>query len=168
MELKLVGTIITTHGIKGEVKVRSDSSFDRFFEGSILYLKNQNDTIKIEIDSHRIHKDHDLITFNGIKNINDVLEYVGMDIYVDVEDLDELEEGEFYFDDLIDLVAFDNLGNELGRITDINEVPQGIILVLEKLDKTTSLIPFVDEFIKEVNLEEQKIIITPIEGLLWE
>ena len=168
MELKLVGNITTTHGIKGEVKVKSDTSFDRFFKGSILYLKNNESTIKIEINSHRFHKGFDLITFNSITNINDVLKYVGMDIYVDVSDLDELEEGEFYFDDLIDLIAYDDSGVELGKIIDINEVPQGIILVLEKLDKTTSLIPFVDEFIKEVNLEEQKIIIVPIEGLLWE
>lgn len=166
MKLNLVGTIVSTHGIKGEVKVKSDSSFERFKKGSILYLKNKGITKEIIIDSHRKHKDLDLITFNGLTNINDVLEYIGFDVYVDVEGLDELEDDEFYFDDLIGLNAFDEAGNKLGIIRDINEVPQGIILELEKLDKTVSYIPFVDEFIKEVDLEEEKIIITPIEGLL--
>lgn len=166
MKLNLVGTIVSTHGIKGEVKIKSDSSFERFKKGSKLYIKNKDITKEIIIDSHRVHKDLDLITFNGLTNINDVLEYIGYEVYVDIEGLDELEDDEFYFDDLIGLNAFDEDGKKLGTIRDINEVPQGIILELEKADKTTSYIPFVDEFIKEVDLENKKIIITPIEGLL--
>lgn len=168
MKLNKVGTITSTHGIKGEVKVKSDSSFDRFFVGNKLFIKKDNATKEIIINSHRKHKDYDLITFNSITNINDVLEYVGCDIYVDVEDLDELEDDEYYFDDLIGLEAFDDKGLKLGKIIDINEVPQGILLELKKVDNSTALIPFVEEFIKEVDIEEGKIIITPIEGLLWE
>lgn len=168
MKLNLVGTIVGTHGIKGEVKVKSDTSFARFTVGNTLYLKQGNNTKEIVINSHRVHKNMDLITFNNLKNINDVLEYVGSEIYVDVSDLDELEDDEYYYDDLIGLIAYTEEGKELGVIQDINEVPQGIILVLEKPDQTTALIPFVEEFIAEVNIEENKIIITPIEGLLWE
>lgn len=166
MKLNLVGTIVSTHGIKGEVKVKSDSSFNRFVIGNKLYLKNNEKTKEIIVDSHRTHKGFDLITFNGLKNINDVLEFVGFEVYVDIEGNEELEEGEFYFDDLIGLNAYDDEDNLLGVIIDINEVPQGIILELKKVDKTIAYIPFVDEFIKEVDLDEEKIIITPIEGLL--
>ena len=168
MKLNLVGTIVSTHGIKGEVKVKSDSSFERFQKGSTLYIKNKDITKEIRIDTHRKHKDLDLITFNGLTNINDVLEYIGFDVYVDIEGLDELEDDEYYFDDLIGLSVFDDDGNKIGIIRDINEVPQGIILEIEKLDKKVAYIPFVEEFIKEVDLENEKVIITPIEGLLWE
>lgn len=166
MKLNLVGVITSTHGIKGEVKVKSDTSFDRFNVGNKLFLKKNGQTKEIIINSHRIHKGYDLITFNDLKNINDVLEYVGCEIYVDVSEFDELEDGEFYFDDLIDLNVYDDEGALLGKVIDINEVPQGIILELKKLDNSKAYIPFVDEFIKEINLEEEKIVITPIEGLL--
>ena len=166
MKLNKVGTIVSTHGIKGEVKVKSETSFDRFKIGSKLFLKKDESLKEIFIDSHRVHKNLDLITFNEYKNINDVLNYIGSDIYIDVEDLDELDDGEYYFDDLIGLTVYDDKGKKLGEVIDLNEVPQGIILELKKLDNTIALIPFVDEFIKEVDLEAKKIIITPIEGLL--
>ena len=166
MKLNLVGVITSTHGIKGEVKVKSDTSFDRFSVGNKLFIKKNGLTKEIIINSHRVHKGYDLITFNDLRNINDVLEYVGCEIYVDVSEFDELEDGEFYFDDLIGLNVYDDEGSLLGEVIDINEVPQGIILELKKLDNSKAYIPFVDEFIKEINLEEEKIVITPIEGLL--
>ncbi len=166
MKLNLVGVITSTHGIKGEVKVKSDTSFDRFSVGNKLFIKKNGLTKEIIINSHRVHKGYDLITFNDLRNINDVLEYVGCEIYVDVSEFDELEDGEFYFDDLIGLNVYDDEGALLGKVIDINEVPQGIILELKKLDNSKAYIPFVDEFIKEINLEEEKIVITPIEGLL--
>jgi len=166
MKLNKVGTIVGTHGIKGEVKVKSDTSFDRFIIGSELVIKNEKKQKQIIIDSHRVHKNFDLITFSGYKNINDVLDYIGFDIYIDVEDLDDLEDDEYYYDDLIGLTTFNDKGEKLGTIVDINEVPQGIILELKKLDDKIALIPFVEEFIKEVNLDKKILIITPIEGLL--
>ena len=63
----LVGKIIGTHGIKGELKVKSDTSFDRFSVGNVLYIKlDDHDYKKIVINSHRIHQGCDLITFNNM------------------------------------------------------------------------------------------------------
>lgn len=168
MNYNLVGHIIGTHGIKGEVKVKSETSFqdERYKKGNILYLDFQNQMIEITIDSHRFHKDFDLISFNNITNINDVLKYVGCNIYVNSESLSELAENEYYYNQLIGLEAFDEGGKKLGIIEDIEEVPQGILLVLKKPDQTESLIPFVGEFIKEINLDKKRIVIAVIEGLL--
>lgn len=166
MKLNLIGIIVGTHGIKGELKVKSDSSFNRFGSGSNLILKKNNEIIEITINTHRKHKDYDLITFDGLTNINDVLKYLGYEVYIDVEGLDELNENEFYFDDLIGLDAYNVSGELIGTVIDINEVPQGVLLEIRKIDKTVTLIPFVDEFIKKVNIDDRKIIISPIEGLL--
>ena len=67
----LVGKIVGTHGIKGELKVKSDTSFNRFEKGNKLYIDK---TQEVTINSHRQHKGMELITINGLKNINDVLE----------------------------------------------------------------------------------------------
>ena len=104
-------------------------------------------------------------SFNKLTNINNVLEYVGCTIYVDKETLEELDEDDFYFDDLIGLNAKTVDGKEIGIVEDILEVPQGAILVIKK-DKKESLVPFVSEFIEDVDLENGEIVINPIEGLL--
>lgn len=163
-----VGKIVATHGIRGEVKVSLTTSFpeERFEKGNVLYIGENDQYKKIIIDTFRVHKGLGLVSFNKLTNINDVLDYVGKTIYVDKESLEELGEDDFYFDDLIGLTAITNKDEKIGEVVDILEVPQGAILVIKKDDKEEALVPFVDEFISDVDLEEGYIIITPIEGLL--
>lgn len=166
MKLNLVGKIVGTHGIKGEVKIKSDTDFNRFTIGNILYIEKDNKYEEIIISSHRIHKNYDLVTFNNLKSINDVLQYVNCDVFVDVSDLDELEEDEFYFDDLIGLKIVGTNYEDLGIVTDIIEVPQGILLEVKTNENKKALIPYVDEFIKKIDIEKEIIVINVIEGLL--
>jgi len=158
----LVGKIVGTHGIKGELKVKSDTSFDRFKKGSKLYIEKQEEII---INSHRQHKGMELITINNLTNINDVLCYVGKDLYVP-HNREELEEGEFYYEDLIGLDCYDSKDNLIGTVIDLQEVPQGLILEIKSKTKTI-LVPFVDEFIVDIDLDNNKLSINEIEGLLW-
>lgn len=157
----LVGRIIGTHGIKGELKVKSDTSFNRFEKGNKLYIDK---TKEVVINSHRQHKGMELITINGLTNINDVLDFVGKDLYVP-HNREELEDGEYYYEDLIGLNCYDSSNNLIGPIIDLQEVPQGILLEV-KGNKKTILIPYVDVFIKEIDIENNKIYINEIEGLL--
>lgn len=157
----LVGKIVGTHGIKGELKVKSDTSFDRFKKGSKLYIDKQEEII---INSHRQHKGMELITINNLTNINDVLSYVGKELYVP-HDRSELDEEEFYYEDLIGLECYDSKNNFIGPVVDLQEVPQGLILEI-KGEKKTILVPFVDEFIEDIDLENNKLYINEIEGLL--
>ncbi|HEY8395434.1 MAG TPA: ribosome maturation factor RimM, partial [Bacilli bacterium] len=112
------------------------------------------------------HKGLDLITFNNLNNINDVLGYVHAEIYVDAESRPKLNPDEYYYQDLIGLEAFLDSGEKVGTIADLVEVPQGLLLLLKKSNGKEALIPFVNEFVQEIDLENKKIIITPIEGLL--
>lgn len=161
----LVGKILGTHGIKGELKVKSDTSFNRFEKGSILYIETYpKKYYKIVIDSHRVHQDFDLISFNGFANINDVLEFVGKDLYVKNHEK-KINSDKLYYEEIIDCVVFDEEGNEHGMVNDIIEVPQGILLEIVKDDKT-SLVPYVKEFVLNVDVENKKILLHLIEGLL--
>ncbi len=157
----LVGKIVGTHGIKGELKVKSDTSFDRFKKGNKLYIEKEEE---ITINSHRQHKGMELITINNLTNINDVLCYVGKDLYVP-HNREELEDGEFYYEDLIGLDCYDSKDNLIGTVVDLQEVPQGLILEIKSSVKTI-LVPFVDEFIVDIDLDNNKLSINEIEGLL--
>lgn len=157
----LVGKIVGTHGIKGELKVKSDTSFNRFEKGNKLYIEK---TEEIIINSCRKHKGMDLITINGLNNINEVLCYVNKDIYVP-HDRSELDEGEYYYEELIGLECYDSKDNYIGPVIDLQEVPQGLILEIKGKNKTI-LVPFVEAFIDGIDLEEKKLYINEIEGLL--
>ena len=104
----------------------------------------------------------DFYTQLKTRNINDVLEYVGKSIYVDV---DKYNPGEYFYDDYIGCEVYDK-GEKIGVVTDIMEVPQGEILVIKKNNGKEALVPFVDEFVIEIDVENNKIIIESIEGLL--
>ena len=151
----LVGRIINTHGIKGELKIINESDFDRFKVG--------NKYEEVKISSVRYHQNFVLITINGLNNINDVLKYVGLDIYTDKHE--ELEDGHYYFDDLIGCSVYDEDNNKIGIVKDIMENPTQELLEIDTGKKIT-LVPFVDEFIKDVDIKNKNIIIHVIEGLL--
>ena len=71
MNLVLIGKVVNTHGIKGELRLLSDFEFkSRIFKSnSKIYIDNQ----EFIINSYRFHKIFDMITLNGYANINDVL-----------------------------------------------------------------------------------------------
>lgn len=158
----LVGKIIGTHGIKGELKVKSDSSFERFVKGNKLYIRKDGKDVPIVISSARVHKGNHLITINEITDINLVLGYVGCEIYTTHGD-DGLSDDEFYIEDLVGLIVQTEEKEEVGKVVDVREVPQGFILEIDRKGKTV-LIPFVNEFVKEVT--DEVIIVNLIEGML--
>lgn len=165
MRLLECAKIVTTHGIKGEVKIKIiTDDLERFSNGTILYVGNNKENVKeIKVDGFRPIKDMGLLSFNGITNINDCLEYVGKSIYVDT---DMYENDDIYYDDLIDCKVFDG-DIYIGIVSDVMEVPQGAILCIKRDNNKDALVPFVDEFIKLIDIQKKEIIIKSIEGLLW-
>ena len=168
MKYLLVGEIVSTHGIKGEVKVNIvTDDLSRFDKGNSLYVKKNNEYQKIIVDGFRVHKNMGLLMFNNIKNINDCLEYVKCELFINPDEVDALEEGEYYYDDLIGLKVVDIvLNEEIGVVSDVVEVPQGCILRIRKKNGKNALVPYVEEFIKNVDIEKGIIEIESIEGLL--
>ena len=162
MRLLECAKILTTHGIKGEVKIKIiTDDLNRFNKGTILYVGEEKEAITI--NSFRLFKEMGLITFNNITNINDVLKYIGKSIYVDT---DMYDDDGIYYDDLIGCNVFDK-GNLIGVCVDVMEVPQGEILVIKLSNGKQGYVPFVDEFVKEIDIENKQINIESIEGLLW-
>lgn len=78
-----IGKIVATFGIKGELKVYSESDFldFRFRNGAKIILRNGKTTKEVEVTSSRVHKQYTLITVNHLNDINLVLNYVGSSIY---------------------------------------------------------------------------------------
>lgn len=157
MNLIYIGKLVNTHGIKGEVRIISDFKFKDvvFNKGNILYINNS----KYEINSYRIHKIYDMVTFNGFTNIDDVLELKGSNVYIN---RDDYKFDGFLNEDLIGLSVYDN-GIYKGKIIDILKTNTNDLLVINGNKK--HMVPNIDEFVKKIDLENKKIEIKYIRGL---
>lgn len=163
MKYIYIGDLVNTHGIKGEVRILSDFELKEqvFKKGFKLYIgRNYEDEI---IKTYRKHKNYDMVTFEEITDINDVLGYKGDRVYVNRSDL--RIEG-YISQDLIGLNTY--VDNKLiGPVKQIMRNKAHDIIVISG-DVKNYMVPRVKEFIKEVNLKEKKLFINNIEGLIDE
>lgn len=156
-----IGKLVNTHGIKGEVKILSDFTKKEivFKPNFTLYLGNKKTALTIS--SYRYHKIFDMVTFNGISNINDVLEYKGLDVYIN---RDELElNNDYLLEDLIGLSIIEN-GNVLGKASEILYNNGNNLLSVS--GSKNFYIPLKGNFIKKVDIENKIIEVENIKGLI--
>lgn len=164
MEYLYLGEIVNTHGIKGEVRIISDFQFkDQVFKkGNALYIGNYKD--KEVINSYRVHKNYDMVTLDGINDINDVLKYKGKKVYIIKE---EYNFDGILFGDLIDNSIYFN-DKEIGKVVDILKSHAHPILVIKEESGKQFMIPYIDEFIINVDVDKKRIDVKLIEGLINE
>ena len=165
MDKVKVGVIVNTHALKGEVKVKSFSDFSdvRFAKGSKLMIAYRNEYINVRVKSCRESKCLLLVLFDGYEDINLIEKYKGCEIFVSKQFLHDLEEDEVYFHDLMECDVYDEDDNFIGKVEEVLETGANAVLRVNK----KILIPFVKAFIKESDIENKKIVIHKVEGLLW-
>lgn len=168
MDFLTVGTIVRTIGLKGEVKVYPSTHFrdSRFSKGSHVFLldENQNIVEDLLIVKHAKNGDCDNLIFEGFDSIEKVEKFVHKDLFVK-KDVSFLKNGEYFYSDLEGMdVYFDN-GSLIGKVIKVEEFTSYATLRIKHSPKDV-LVPFVKAFIESVSLEEKKIIVKYIEGLL--
>ncbi len=162
MDFVHIGKIVNTHGIKGELRLKSN--FDKkdkvFIPNRIIYIGQNH--LSEEIMSYRRHKDFDMITLKGYNNINQVLKYLKMDVYVNRDDLD-LQKDDYLIEDLLNKNVYEK-EELLGKVIDIVYNGCNILLYIEA--PKNFYIPVNDYYIKKVSLEENIIEVENAKGLI--
>ncbi|MFC7363759.1 MULTISPECIES: ribosome maturation factor RimM [Bhargavaea] len=165
-----VGKIVNTHGIRGEVRVMSRTDFpeERYAKGArlALFMPGAKEPVMLTVASHRVHKNFDLLTFEGHPNINDVEKYRDGILKVSDEDLGELEEGEFYYHEIIGCTVVDQEGREIGKVTEVLETGANDVWAVKPPEGKMHYIPYIEDVVLEIDPENGRIVINPIEGLL--
>ena len=169
-ELFQVGSITQTHGIKGEVKVfPMTDDISRFKNMKNLLLDGGKDGyINLEVENVRPQKNLVILKFKGIDNINDIEKYKGKGLYVTKDNRVELKEDEYFIADLIgcDVFLDDNSNDKFGKITDVFETGANDVYEITLEDGGTVLVPAIKECIIDVNVDENKMVIHLLEGLM--
>ncbi|MEU7604402.1 ribosome maturation factor RimM [Streptomyces sp. NPDC040724] len=169
MEL-VVARIGRAHGIKGEVtvEVRTDEPELRLSPGAVLKTEPAS-AGPLTIETGRVHSGRLMLRFAGVKDRTgaEALRNILLIAEVDPAELPE-EEDEYYDHQLMDLDVVLEDGTEIGRITEISHLPSQDLFIVERPDGSEVMIPFVEEIVAEIDLEEQRCVITPPPGLIDE
>ncbi|MFA3838469.1 ribosome maturation factor RimM [Streptomyces aureus] len=164
----VVARIGRAHGIKGEVtvEVRTDEPELRLGPGAVL-ATDPASTGPLTIETGRVHSGRLLLRFEGVRDRTaaEALRNTLLIAEVDPEELPE-DEDEYYDHQLMDLDVVTTDGVEVGRITEISHLPSQDLFIVERPDGSEVLIPFVEEIVTEIDLEEQRAIIDPPPGLI--
>lgn len=166
-----IGTISKTHGLKGEVKVYSSTSFakQRYKKGNKVYIEDNGEYKEFTVRSfHNIDPLFDCVAFEELPTINDVEKYLKKDLYAVKEEMN-LSKSTFFYCDLENCSIIDSKNNVVGIVVKVEEFPAQLTLKCKKISSDSDFfyVPFIDYFIKNVDISEKKITIKEIEGLLW-
>lgn len=163
-----VGKILNFHGIRGEAKVGYSKNQEDFFSNlKTVFIKKDSNYEKFEISAVRFQKGTAIVKFNGIDEINDIIEYKGCLLFVEKSFIREnLNENEFLIDELTGLDVFDTEGNKLGFVTGVSNNGASDLISVKSKTKKISLVPFVDALVPTVDLKNKKIIVNNIKGLI--
>ncbi|MCY7797543.1 ribosome maturation factor RimM [Bacillus spizizenii] len=167
-----VGKIVNTHGIKGEVRVISKTDFaeERYKPGNTLYLfmDGSNEPVEVTVNTHRLHKQFHLLQFKERQSLNEVEKLKNAIIKVPEEDLGELNEGEFYFHEIIGCEVFTEDGELIGKVKEILTPGANDVWVIGRKGKKDALIPYIESVVKHIDVSEKKIEVELMEGLIDE
>ncbi|MFE2933832.1 ribosome maturation factor RimM [Streptomyces sp. NPDC059278] len=166
----VVARIGRAHGIKGEVtvEVRTDEPELRLGPGAVLATEPAG-VGPLTIETGRVHSGRLLLRFEGVRDRTaaEALRNTLLIAEVDPEELPEDPE-EFYDHQLMDLDVVLADGTEIGRIIEITHLPSQDLFIVERPDGSEVMIPFVEEIVTEIDLAEQRAVITPPPGLIDE
>ena len=163
-----IGQIVNTFGIKGMVKVKpfTDDIKKRFDNLKKVYVQNKNTRKEYEIEEVKYHKEMVLIKFKGIENPEDANLLRNYYLVVDRDEEEPLEEGTYYIVDMIGLDVYTDEGEKLGILDDVfNSGSSDIYVVKNELGKQI-LLPAIEDVIKNIDMEQRKMIVHLIPGLM--
>ncbi len=157
MDKVYIGKIVNTHGVKGELRIRSNFEFkDKVFKiNNKLIIGDKEYNIR----SYRKHKTFDMVCLDDYNNINDVLFLVGNKVYIDKDKLD-LNNEEALDKELLNYKVI--IGDEEGRVIEVMDTGNNKVLRVET--SIEHLIPYNDNFVK-IDRNKKEININLIDGM---
>ena len=170
--LLLIGRIWRPHGVCGEVKVVPDTDDpDRFADLSTVYTGTSWNTAgRKNVESVRFQPTKKgvvvVLKLKGVDSREDADALRRHFVFAAEDELPPLAEDEYFLHDLVGLTAEAEDGTVIGIVDDVLELPAQEMLVIRREHAAAAMVPAVPEFVLDIDLDAEKIVIRPIEGLL--
>lgn len=157
------GKIVSVFGIKGEVKVQPWCDDPQLLcEMERLYYKSGT---AVEIQHARVAKNIVIMKIKGVDTANEANKLRNRVLYLDRDDV-ELEQGEYFIQDLIGLTVRDAVSDrEYGVITDVSQTGANDVYHIRSHDGKMYYIPAIKDVVRQTDIEGGVMLITPLDGL---
>ncbi|MEA1883796.1 MAG: ribosome maturation factor RimM [Thermotogota bacterium] len=162
-----IGIVKSSHGLKGEVKVKAYTNYTTVFESGMEYLLYNSERKRhliAKADTIKNSGKHLIVRFEGFESIEDAKKISGFEIYISLEQLPEIEEDGYYFYQLLDSQVIDENDHLIGRVVDIIETGSSDVLSVfpedydqEQEPEKEIMIPIVRDFIVWLDKEKKQI-----------
>jgi 16S rRNA processing protein RimM len=167
----VVGQVRRPHGIRGEVRVEILTDYpERLVQRDYLYLTpphSPDDVQRYPLEALRPHKGILLIKLRGVEDRDTAERLRGMLVQVPIEEAVPLEEGEYYYFQLIGVDVETDEGEWLGRVADVIEGGAHDVYIIRG-PRGEILLPAVEDVILELDLESQKMVVHLLPGMVEE
>lgn len=163
----LVGILRRPHGLKGEALVSPQTDFpDRLQKGLRLYLGGDHRPVTIR--SRRQHNDGLLLTFDELRDKNSLEDLRNVPLFVHIDETPPLPKGVYYQHQLLGLETVTEAGDVLGKIVEILDTTANAVYVVRTKSGKEILLPSINEVIRAVDLDNARIVVRLIPGILEE
>jgi len=162
-----VGQIVNTFGVKGFLKVKPfTDDVERFEELKKVYICKKEKLEEVEIEEVKYHKDMVLLKVKGIDNMNEAEKVKGLYLKIDRKNAKKLPKDTYFIADLLGLDVYTDEGEHLGKVNDIYPTGANDVYVIKDEIGKQVLLPGISDVIKEIDLENEKIIVHLLKGLI--
>jgi len=165
-DLFIVAQILRPHGRRGEVVLRLHTDHLETVTGARQVYLGQESIEPVKVEGIRLHKDRPLLKLAGIDDMDAALALKGRMICRPKEDLEPLDDGEYFLHNLVGLTVLDHLGRKIGTMEAFVETGGPVLMAVPGLNGRELLIPFASGTVDEVNLEEGTITLVDLPGLI--
>ena len=173
IEWLVVGIITSSHGIKGELKVKSLSDFsERFTKPGKRWLQiNKEEPILYKLISgyKKPGKDLFIISLDEVQDRDSAERLKKYKFLVESNNIPKLKQDEFHFNQLVNLTVKIQQNNQIetiGEVIDLMNENNNLIKIKIYANNKKILIPFVKEIVPIIDLKKKFIVINPPKGLL--
>lgn len=162
-----VGQIVNTNGLKGLLKINPfTDDITRFERLKTIFIEHKKELLEFEIESVRYQKKQVLLKLKGIDTIEEAEKYREDYLKINRNKEEKLPEDTYYIVDLIGLDIYTENGELLGKLDDIFSTGSNDVYVVKNSEGKQILLPAISDVIKNIDLEQKKIVVNLIEGLL--
>lgn len=162
-----IGQIVNTNGLKGTLKVKPlTDDITRFEDLETVYIQKGKELVEFTIQEVKYSKNMVLLKLEGIDNIEEAEKYKNFYLKINREDAVELEEDSYFIVDIIGCEVYTESQELLGKVIDVFPTGSNDVYTVKNSEGKEILLPAIEDVIKDVDIENKKIIIHLMEGLI--
>ncbi|MGB0525203.1 MAG: ribosome maturation factor RimM [Flammeovirgaceae bacterium] len=161
-----IGYILKTHGLKGGISASFDmSNPQEYILSDALFVEVNNALVPYFIETLNVNQGKGFIKFEDLNNVEEAKKLIGLELYIPLADLPQLEDGEFYFHEIIGFTIHDQEVGLLGKVEEVIDLKSHAVMRTTYQGKEV-LIPMHEEVLLETDKDAEQLKVQLPDGLL--